>query len=700
MTSDLDKYKDIYINDMREHLSNMDRCFVDLEQDPENTELLNEIFRAAHTIKGNSATMEYHKVAGLAHDMENLLGKIRNKEMSIDKEIMDVLFEGFDAMESMIDAIADDEDEIDPKDIIEKIKQISDRPQEVKEPDIVEPDIKELEIEGPEIIEPGFGETKNDDEIELSIEELRNITDAINSGNTVYELIITINENCALKSAKTIIVIRNLEKFGEKIAVYPAEEIMKVVNPEKFHVILSSKDEPEVLIKSALSVSEISDVKFNVLVDSGNEIDDNSGFDIGSFEEPEIAKEDISQKKKWVDKKPEPVEKPSKKSQQTIQNVRVNITQLDSLVNRVGELVINKISLEHLISNYEDPELQEAVSQLNRIVEDMQNEVMEIRMVPVDHLFSKYPRIIRDLAKKKEKKIKLIVDGGDIELDRTVLDGLNDPLVHILRNSVDHGIETPQQRLMAGKPEEGIVHLSAKREKNRVIIEISDDGNGIPPEVIKDSAISKGLISEEEADEMSDDEIIYLILMPGFSTAKVVTDISGRGVGMDVVKRDVEKLGGSVRIHSKPGKGSKFELKLPLTLAIVKALIVKVGVETYVLPLNNVVESALIDNNQIKMVDKQETYILRENIIPLIRLNEVFEIESSLKKEDNPYVVIVEHEANEIGLVVDELVDQQEVVIKSLGRSLGRLQGFAGATIIKNGKVALIVDTNSLLTMI
>jgi two-component system chemotaxis sensor kinase CheA len=700
MTSDLDKYKDIYINDMREHLSNMDRCFVDLEQDPENTELLNEIFRAAHTIKGNSATMEYHKVAGLAHDMENLLGKIRNKEMSIDKEIMDVLFEGFDAMESMIDAIADDEDEIDPKDIIEKIKQISDRPQEVKEPDIVELDIKELEIEGPEIIEPGFGETKNDDEIELSIEELRNITDAINSGNTVYELIITINENCALKSAKTIIVIRNLEKFGEKIAVYPAEEIMKVVNPEKFHVILSSKAEPEVLIKSALSVSEISDVKFNVLVDSGNEIDDNSGFDIGSFEEPEIAKEDISQKKKRVDKKPEPVEKPSKKSQQTIQNVRVNITQLDSLVNRVGELVINKISLEHLISNYEDPELQEAVSQLNRIVEDMQNEVMEIRMVPVDHLFSKYPRIIRDLAKKKEKKIKLIVDGGDIELDRTVLDGLNDPLVHILRNSVDHGIETPQQRLMAGKPEEGIVHLSAKREKNRVIIEISDDGNGIPPEVIKDSAISKGLISEEEADKMSDDEIIYLILMPGFSTAKVVTDISGRGVGMDVVKRDVEKLGGSVRIHSKPGKGSKFELKLPLTLAIVKALIVKVGVETYVLPLNNVVESALIDNNQIKMVDKQETYILRENIIPLIRLNEVFEIESSLKKEDNPYVVIVEHEANEIGLVVDELVDQQEVVIKSLGRSLGRLQGFAGATIIKNGKVALIVDTNSLLTMI
>ncbi|HUW66445.1 MAG TPA: chemotaxis protein CheW, partial [Candidatus Nanoarchaeia archaeon] len=294
----------------------------------------------------------------------------------------------------------------------------------------------------------------------------------------------------------------------------------------------------------------------------------------------------------------------------------------------------------------------------------------------------------------------LIVDGGDIELDRTVLDGLNDPLVHILRNSVDHGIETPQQRLMAGKPEEGTVYLNAKREKNRVIIEISDDGNGILPEVIKDSAISKGLISEDEAAEKSDEELIYLILMPGFSTAKVVTAISGRGVGMDVVKRDVEKLGGSVRIHSKPGKGSKFELKLPLTLAIVKALIVKVGVETYVLPLNNVVESALIDKNQIKMVNKQETYILRENVIPLIRLNEVFEIESSLKPEDNPYVVIVEHETNEIGLVVDELVDQQEVVIKSLGRSLGRLQGFAGATIIKNGKIALILDTNSLLTMI
>jgi two-component system chemotaxis sensor kinase CheA len=680
MNSDLDKYKDIYISDMREHLSNMDRCFVDLEQDPKNTDHINEIFRAAHTIKGNSATMEYHKVAGLAHNMENLLDRIRNKEMTIDKEIMDVLFEGFDAMESMIDAIANDEEAIDPKNIIDMIKQISNRPQAGKEPEIVG---KEPEI---------------DDEIDLSIEELRCVTDAINSGNTVYELIITIDRNCALKSAKTLIVIRNLEKFGEKIAVYPAEEIIKIINPEKFHVILSSKAGADVLTKSALSVSEISDVRINLLGDSGNEIDENAEFDIGSFEKPEIVKEDSSHEE--AREHPEPVEKTLKKSQQTIQNVRVNITQLDSLVNRVGELVINKISLEHLISNYEDPELHDAVSQLSRIVEEMQNEVMEIRMVPVDHLFSKYPRIIRDLANKKEKKIKLIVDGGDIELDRTVLDGLNDPLVHILRNSVDHGIETPQQRLMAGKPEEGTVYLNAKREKNRVIVEISDDGNGILPEVIKDSAISKGLISEDEAAEMSDEELIYLILMPGFSTAKVVTDISGRGVGMDVVKRDVEKLGGSVSIHSKPGKGSKFELKLPLTLAIVKALIVKVGVETYVLPINNVVESALIDKNQIKMVNKQETYILRENVIPLIRLNEIFEIESSLKPEDNPYVVIVEHETNEIGLVVDELADQQEVVIKSLGRSLGRLQGFAGATIIKNGKIALILDTNSLLTMI
>jgi two-component system chemotaxis sensor kinase CheA len=680
MNSDLDKYKDIYISDMREHLSNMDRCFVDLEQDPKNTDHINEIFRAAHTIKGNSATMEYHKVAGLAHNMENLLDRIRNKEMTIDKEIMDVLFEGFDAMESMIDAIANDEEAIDPKNIIDMIKQISNRPQAGKEPEIVG---KEPEI---------------DDEIDLSIEELRCVTDAINSGNTVYELIITIDRNCALKSAKTLIVIRNLEKLGEKIAVYPAEEIIKIINPEKFHVILSSKAGADVLTKSALSVSEISDVRINLLGDSGNEIDENAEFDIGSFEKPEIVKEDSSHEE--AREHPEPVEKTLKKSQQTIQNVRVNITQLDSLVNRVGELVINKISLEHLISNYEDPELHDAVSQLSRIVEEMQNEVMEIRMVPVDHLFSKYPRIIRDLANKKEKKIKLIVDGGDIELDRTVLDGLNDPLVHILRNSVDHGIETPQQRLMAGKPEEGTVYLNAKREKNRVIVEISDDGNGILPEVIKDSAISKGLISEDEAAEMSDEELIYLILMPGFSTAKVVTDISGRGVGMDVVKRDVEKLGGRVSIHSKPGKGSKFELKLPLTLAIVKALIVKVGVETYVLPINNVVESALIDKNQIKMVNKQETYILRENVIPLIRLNEIFEIESSLKPEDNPYVVIVEHETNEIGLVVDELADQQEVVIKSLGRSLGRLQGFAGATIIKNGKIALILDTNSLLTMI
>ncbi len=367
-------------------------------------------------------------------------------------------------------------------------------------------------------------------------------------------------------------------------------------------------------------------------------------------------------------------------------------------MNHIGELVISKISLEHMASNYEIPELTESVAHLNRIVEELQEEVMEIRMVPVDRIFSKYPRIIRDLSKSSGKKVMLVIKGGDIELDRTVLDGINDPLVHILRNCVDHGIETTGERTDAGKPEEGTVLLKAARVKNHVNIEISDDGAGIYPDMIRESAISRGLISKDEAAAMSDDDLMFILFQPGFSTAKAVTDISGRGVGMDVAKRDIEKLGGNIKIYSTPGKGTSIRLKLPLTLAIIKALLVRVGNNTYILPINNVLESFRINEDQIKMVDKKETCILRDEVIPLARLNHLFEIESSNQDLDNDlFVIIVEHKDKHIGLIVDELVGQQEIVIKSLGASLGRVQGFAGATIIKDGSVALIVDINSLL---
>ncbi|MRG76940.1 MAG: chemotaxis protein CheA [ANME-2 cluster archaeon] len=708
MNSDLEKYKDIHVSDMREHLQNMNRSFVELEHDPGNIDLLNEIFRAVHTIKGNSATMEYDDVAHLAHEMENLLDKIRNKEITIDREIMDIFFESFDVIESMIESISNNEEVMDPAAIIEKLGQIL----KVNETEDVD---KVKAVDKAEDVDKKQEAVGQDDEPDLSTDELKKITVAMTSGMTVYEIIVTIDDSCKLKSAKATIVIRNLEKIGDKIAVYPDEQAIKATNPGKFHVILASNSETDTIREVVLSVFEISDVEVKVIV---GEDEENHEFDLDSLEEFDITQEPLTVEEPVEPKtveiktvKPEPetalpipkkseTKKPSISPPQTVQNIRVNIQQLDSLMNHIGELVISKTSLEHMASKYEIPELTESVAHLNRIVEVLQEEVIEIRMVPVDQIFSKYPRIIRDLSKSSGKKVRLVIEGGDIELDRTVLDGINDPLVHILRNCVDHGIETIEERTDAGKPEEGTVLLKAARGKNHVNIEISDDGAGINPEVIRKSAISRGLMSEDEAAAMNDDDLVSILFQPGFSTAKAVTDISGRGVGMDVVKRDIDRLGGNIKIYSTPGERTCIRLKLPLTLAIIKALLVRVGNNIYILPINNVLESFRINEDQIKMVDKKETCILRDEVIPLARLNQLFEIESNDKDLDNGlFVIIVEHGDKHVGLIVDELVGQQEVVIKSLGASLGRVQGFAGATIIKDGSVALILDTNSLLLL-
>jgi len=557
MNSDLEKYKEIYVSDMREHLQNMNRSFVELEHDPGNIDLLNEIFRAAHTIKGNSATMEYDDVSHLAHEMENLLDKIRNKEITIDQDIMDILFESFDAIESMIESISNNEEVMDSASIIEKLGQIL----QVNETEDVDKAEDEGQYDGPD----------------LSMDELKRINGAMTSGMTVYEIIVTIDDSCKLKSAKATIVIRNLEKIGDKIVIYPDEQAIKATNPGKFHVILASNSETDTIREVGLSVSEISDIEIKVM---GSENEENNEFDLDSLEEFEITPEPLTVEEPEtalpIPKKTETI-KTSVSPPQTVRNIRVNIQQLDTLMNHIGELVISKISLEHMASNYEIPELTESVAHLNRIVEELQKEVMEIRMVPVDQIFSKYPRIIRDLSRSSGKKVRLVIKGGDIELDRTVLDGINDSLIHILRNCVDHGIETTGQRTDAGKPEEGTVLLTAARVKNHVNIEISDDGAGINPDVIRKSAISRGLVSEDKAAAMSDDDLMCILFQPGFSTAKAVTDISGRGVGMDVAKKDIEKLGGDISIYSTPGKGTSIRLRLPLTLAIIKALLVRVG---------------------------------------------------------------------------------------------------------------------------
>jgi len=652
-----EKYKESYINDMREYLMDLNQLFVDFEHESNNIELYNTIYRTVHSIKGNSAILQYNEIADLAHAIENLLDKLHKNDIVVDKSIMDILFECLDIIGARINASEVSSNDIDIKKILTRLDNITgDLPIKFPKKDQSSPD--------------------HDPGIKLTSKELQHISDLTLAGKKAFEIVISIDKTCVLRPVKAAIVIKNLEKFGEKIAVDPSEKEIKQTGPEKFCIILVSDHDADIIKDSILYINEISDVEIQLFDDEKyqEKFNSDSSSDPGTIQ----------------------MTGPDKSSIETVQNIRVGIEQLDSLMNRIGELVIRKIALDYVILKYDDMELTNTVEQFSRVIEELQEEITQIRMVPVDHLFSTYPRMVRDMAKNAGKNVELVIKGKDIELDRTVLDGINEPLVHLLRNAVDHGIELPQHRQSTGKPDKGIISIQARREKNQVIITMSDDGAGIRPDILKKAAISRGLISEDNASKMNDDELISLIFLPGLSTAAVVTDISGRGVGMEIVKRDIERLGGSVLIKSVPGKVTEFKLKLPLTLAIIKALVIRVDSHLFALPFNNAIEAFYITNDRIRMIDGHETYILRDKVIPLFRLSRLLEIKRINDPDDDLFVIIVEHNNRLVGLGVDELLAQQDIVIKNIGASIGRLRGFAGATIIENGNVVLILDVNSL----
>jgi len=650
----------------------LNQLFVDFEQENDNIELYNKIFRTVHSIKGNSAILQYNEIADLAHAIENLLDRIHKNDIVIDKNIMDILFESLDTIGIMVNAIEDSNRDIDIKEILTRFENILGG---------LSPNVPINDQPSPD----------RDTRIKLSPKELQHITDLVLTGKKAFKIIVSIDKKCVLRSVKAAIVIRNIEKYGEKIAVDPSEKEIKQSCPEKFCIILVSDHDVDMIKESILYVSEISDVEIQV-------------FDVEKYQEKfnQDSNADHNTDYNYIDHNntdhnTTQMIVPDKTSIQIVQNVRIGIDRLDSLMNRIGELVIRKIALDYVISKYDDMELSDTVEHFNRVIEELQEEITQIRMVPVDHLFSTYPRMVRDMARKDSKNVKLIIKGKDIELDRTVLDGINAPLIHLLRNAVDHGIELPQHRRSAGKPDNGIISIQTRREKNQVIVTVSDDGAGIRSDVVKKAAISKGLLSEDDASKMNEEELISLIFLPGLSTKTVVTDISGRGVGMEIVKRDIERLGGSIRITSVPGKVTEFEIKLPLTLAIIKALVVSAGSHFFALPFNNTVEAFRITNDRIRMIDGHETYILREKVIPLFRLIRLLEIRSTNDPDGDLYVIIVEHDNRLVGLVVNEVLASQDIVIKNIGPSIGRLKGFAGATIVENGTVVLILDINSLL---
>ncbi|MBP1908885.1 two-component system chemotaxis sensor kinase CheA [Methanolobus bombayensis] len=692
VTMDMSEYKEIFKAESEEHLQQLNDSLLGLEQNPNELEYINTMFRSAHTLKGMSATMGFNTISELTHEMENLMDMVRKSQVEVSNSLIDILFECLDTLEALVETV-DSEEEVDIGHLQATLTQAMEGSmpvQDIKGSVASSIDTIENEIskEIPEVPEAEENESKPEivpvaDDIELSDNDKKAIKEAVNEGNRIVSMKVILDESCVLKSARSTLVLINVSKMGEIIKCVPTEAELE---DEKFDldftVIFATKSADEDIVGTIKKISEIKDVIPSTIAESDGKQE--------AKKENEEKEDSEAKKSNSAVKRPDAVK--------SIQSVRVNIERLDNLMNLVGELIINKIRLNQLASDLNAKDLDESLANLDRLTNEIQTEVMESRMVPIDQIFSRFPRMVRDLAKSEGKQINLIIEGKEIELDRTVLDEIGDPLVHLLRNAVDHGIESEKERKELGKPPAGMVRLAASRQRNSVLIEVEDDGKGMDPAHLRDIAVKKGIMTRDEVDKLSDNDALNLIFMPGFSGAKVVTDISGRGVGMDAVKTKIEALGGSVKISSVVGQGSIMKLQLPLTVAIIQSLMVTVTGETYAIPLGNVIRDVGIKASDIKTIEGKEVIMLRGEVLPLLRLHDVLECPTEEEEKQNLIVVVVEKMGSNIGLVVDELLGQQEVIIKSLdNKLLKNMKGFAGATILGDGSVALILDIATLI---
>lgn len=689
---DVSQYLEIFIDETKEHLQNLNEQLLIIEKEPDNTDTINEIFRAAHSLKGMAGTMGYKRMQKLTHQMENVFSEIRNGKMKVDANLVDILFQCLDALEEYLDNIqeAADEGTNDNEPILKELDAILNG-ESAKQ--VEEESKKEENADKPK---DGDGDIRKYKEFVYSDFEIHAIQEAFDKGLKVYAITVQVDETCLLKAARAFLVFKSLESVGEIIKSQPS---VQDIEDEKFDQMFSIciiSDNP--LDKVIGVIKNVSEIKEAV----GEEI--SKIEDIKPKEEKEVKEDKKAETAASDAKKPEakkPAAKPKAGGKPVVnRSVRVDIEKLDVLMNLVSELIIAK---NGLISTSSDgtgnnsQSFNEQIEYLERVTTNLHESVMKVRMMPIETVTQKFPRMIRDLSKKLDKKMELVMTGEDTELDRTVIDEIGDPLMHLLRNSADHGLESAEVRAQRGKPEVGTVKLDAYQDGNNVIIEVSDDGNGIDVEAVRNKALEKGSITQEQADAMTDKEVIDLLFRPSFSTAKKVTDVSGRGVGLDVVKSKVEALGGDIEVKTQLGEGSTFVIRLPLTLAIIQALMVELGEEKYAISLGSIQTIEDIPVEDIKYVQTKEVINLRGTVIPLIRLDSVLDIESK-EKPDSLTVVIVKKGDKLAGMVVDRLLGQQEIVIKSLGKYISNSSKIiSGATILGNGEVALIIDVNTLL---
>ncbi|GGN53513.1 chemotaxis protein CheA [Oceanobacillus indicireducens] len=663
------QYLDVFLDESREHLQAINDHTLRLENEPQNEGLVNEIFRSAHTLKGMAATMGYEDIASLTHKMENVLDLIRNKQLQATTEVIDIIFIAIEYLEEMVEAISNGQD--GKKDVTELVARL-DRFEKGEAAATAE----QNKAEGPE---DTATVPVNLDEFQMTI-----IEQGEEQGFAAYQIIVELSDESILKGARAYMVFEALEDKGEVIKTIPATEDIEEGNfDNSFELIFLSKEAPDNFEPLILKVSEIRDVVINRVRFHQEEV---------QAEEQEFAaKEELNESN--------PVEhvESAVSNHQPAKTIRVNLDRIDDLLNLFEEVVIDQSRLNVVADGIKNPELTETVEHMNRVSSDMQSLILAMRMVPIEQVFNRFPRMVRGLARDLEKKINLEIIGADTELDRTVIDEIGDPLVHLIRNSVDHGIERPEERRNSGKAEEGNVVLRAFHSGNHVFIEIEDDGAGINLNKVKKKAIDNGIITAQEADQLSEQEVSQLILESGFSTAETVSSVSGRGVGLDVVKNKIESLGGSISIESTQGEGSIFSIQLPLTLSIITTLLVKSQEETYAIPLSSIIETVLLQKEQIMTSHGQKVMDFRGQIVPLLDLQEVLAIPELEAVEKEQAVVVMKKGDKLTGLVVDHLIGQQELVLKSLGDYLGDVFAISGATILGDGQVALIIDPNALI---
>ncbi|MED1721702.1 chemotaxis protein CheA [Brevibacillus parabrevis] len=678
---DMNQYLDMFIEESKEHLQAINANLLLLESDPGNIGHVKEIFRSAHTLKGMSATMGFEDMASLTHEAENVLDLIRNQKLTITSDIMDVIFHSVDLIESMVIDITEGGDgSADVSAPVKKLRAIVAGDYTADQEVAAATAVAEAEA-----VEAAEEEGTPAEDHELDDYALMVLKQSKELGNNLMWITVTLNENCLLKAARSYMVFDQLESMGEVIKTKPSvEDIENERFEQSFEIAYVTMQSVEKVRSTILNISEIQDVVIEPI-------------QLKSEAPPAPVVTEVAAP---VEKKPADNAQTAaaKKATAGGKTIRVDIDRLDILMNLFSELVIDRGRLEQLAREIGKSELQETVEHMSRISGDLQNIILTMRMVPVEQVFNRFPRMIRDLQKDLHKKVNLEIIGAETELDRTVIDEIGDPLNHLLRNSLDHGIESPADRKKAGKPEEGTIVLRAFHSGNHVFIEVKDDGAGINKEKVLKKALERGIVNPVNADSMSDKQIHELLFAAGFSTAEVVSDISGRGVGLDVVKSKIESLGGSVGVESVRGQGTTFLIQLPLTLSIISAMLVQVKDEKYAVPLSSIIETAVFKKDQIMMAHRQKVIDFRGRVVPLVSLQDIFQVpDNGADKEDEVAVVIVRKGEKMAGLVVDSFIGQQEIVLKSLGKYMVNVFAISGATILGDGQVALIIDCNALI---